>query len=291
MPNCESHSVQIGNTYKKVATDLLNLFTEFNSQNESLVALLSQYSTDINSNKEAIVDILDQYIQQRMLCCYNLVQNIDAITVIFGQLPCIETITSTTTTLEPTTTEAEEPTTTLNEDICNAPTVVNVKGSYYPYEVVKFLGAELGLVTLTFDAHDIPDRYVVEFDGNIVIDTGYVGNPVFQPYLDAAVILEGDVAGDITNIETASLSFLKNSAVETATVKVYSPLGNSRLEFTLSCPVDSIVCQDIILDVVEIDFIEPTTTLDCAMEGDIELNLTTTTLEVTTTYEATTTIL
>lgn len=294
MPNCESHSVQIGNTYKKLATDLLNLFTEFNSQNESLVTLLNQYSGDINGNKEAIVALLDEYILIRMNCCYNIVVNIDSIITYFELIPCIVPVTTIpppTTTEEITTTQTTEPTTTLNEDICNFPTVVNLKGSYYPYEVVKFLGTETGLVTLTFNAHDIPDRYVVEFDGNIVIDTGYVGNSVFQPYLDAAVTLEGDVAGDITEIETGSISFVKNSAVENATVKVYSPLGNTRFEFTLSCPDDNLECLDIILDVLEIDFFEPTTTLDCVMDGDIELNLTTTTLEVTTTYEATTTII
>ena len=86
MPNCESHSVQIGNTYKELAVDLLNLFTEFNSQNESLVTLLNQYSTDINGNKEAIIEVLDQYIQTRMLCCYNLVTQLDIIKVIFGQI-------------------------------------------------------------------------------------------------------------------------------------------------------------------------------------------------------------
>lgn len=276
MPSCESYNTLINNAYKKLVTNLLNLFTEFNSQNESLVALLNDYSTDINANKEALSDILDEYILVRSECCYNIVIAIDRIIELFNLIPCIDPHENIPTTTAEVTTTAEA-TTTLDENLCNSATIVNEKGSYYPHTTIKYLGAETGLVTLTFDSFDIPDRFVVEFDGDTVIDTGYVGNPVFQPYIDAAVLIEGDIAGDITNVTTGSISFLKDSSVEYATVKVYSPLSNTRFEFTLSCPDDTIECLDIALDVDSIDF--ATTTIEA-----------TTTLEVTTTNEPTTTV-
>lgn len=285
MPNnCESYSVQINNTYKELALSLLTLFTEFNSQNESLVVLLDQYSDDINGNKESIVDILDEYLLLRMNCCYNIVVNIDQITALLGQIPCIDQIENIpVTTEEVTTTVYVAPTTTLDETICNFPLSVDEQGVYYPYTTNKFLGAVTGLVTMTFNAHDIPVRYVVTFDGVDVIDTGYVGDPSFQVYLDAAVYLQGDVAGDITDLSTGTLYFNKDTATDTATVTIYSPLSNSRFEFTMSCPDNSASCLDIALDVLEIDFTATTTVTPTTTVAP------TTTVEPTTTIEPTTT--
>jgi hypothetical protein len=261
MPNCESNNVLMNNAYKKIAQTLLVLFTEFNSQNESLVTILNDYSTDINGRKEGLISELDTYIIKRSECCYNFVLRINEIIELFSEIPCVVPIENTTTTSEHTTT-VEEITTTLDETICNIPTVVNIKGSYYPYTIDKFLGAVTGVVSITVNSFDMPDRFVVEFDGNTVIDTGYLGNPLFQTYLDAACFLEGDTAGDISSVTTATFYFNKDTATDHATISVYSPLNNSRFEFTVSCPDEEAQCLDIALDILEIDFVVTTTTAE-----------------------------
>lgn len=264
MPKCESNSVKVNNTYKKIASTLLNLFTEFNTQNQSLVLALNGFSTNINGKKEEIISVLDEYIQKRSDCCFNIGLKLDSIILLFSEIPCIiPNQPEVTTTVEPTTTGVE-PTTTLDPLLCYE-TTISGKGVYYPQTTVVYLGTGTGLVTIQFTANDIPNRLEVIFDGNTVIDTGYIGNSVFQPYLDAVVYDEGDVAGDITNITSATLYFNKDSATTTATVNVYSPLENSSFEVVVSCPDDGAQCQDITLDILDIEYdstttVEPTTT-------------------------------
>jgi hypothetical protein len=295
MPNCESNNVLMSNTYKKIAKMLLTLFTEFNSQNESLVTTLTQYSSDINGNKEGLIQALDNYIIYRSDCCYNMILRLNEIIDLFEQIRCVEPIENIpTTTVEATTTI--EATTTLDDTICNFPTLINEKGVYYPYTIDKFLGTATGLVAFSFDAYDIPNRFVVEFDGNTMIDTGYVGSVLFQSYLDALVYLEGDVAGDISPFGSGLLYFLKDTATDHATVSVYSPFQNSRFQFTITCPDSDVECMDIAIDILEIEIEATTTTdvtttsevtttlVDCELDGIIEC-------DITTTEEPTTTIL
>tara|TARA_A100001391_G_scaffold56585_1_gene34626 strand:- start:18389 stop:22978 length:4590 start_codon:yes stop_codon:yes gene_type:complete len=45
----------------------------------------------------------------------------------------------------------------------------------YPATALVTLGSATGDVTLTIDARNIPDRFILEFDGAVVIDTGYYG--------------------------------------------------------------------------------------------------------------------
>jgi hypothetical protein len=48
------------------------------------------------------------------------------------------------------------------------------------------VGSDWGEVLLTFNAQSVPDRYVVEWDGDVVIDTGYVGSEAYSGFLQIA---------------------------------------------------------------------------------------------------------
>ena len=101
-------------------------------------------------------------------------------------------------------------------------------------EIPVELGTGTGTVALTFDCYSVPDRIVVEYDGAVVIDTGYRGDASFNAMLEAIGL------PDVSGAGGGSSSFAKSAAQPTrAVVKVYSPLWNSWNDdwtFTLGCP-------------------------------------------------------
>jgi len=138
----------------------------------------------------------------------------------------------------------------------------------YPTALESILGSGVGTSTLTPNPVNIPDRWVVEWDGNQVIDTGYISaNPT--PYNIVSPIisnqratltssLEGKVAPEggtyplaaggtspnvilsdgypeVNNIGT--YSFIKSNSTSVANVNVYGPLPNTGWASTLGCPV------------------------------------------------------
>jgi hypothetical protein len=99
------------------------------------------------------------------------------------------------------------------------------------------------MVTLTFEAFDVPDAFQVIFDGNVVIDTGYRGDPSYQSELDTEILslpspnpLVNNGITTITSPGSGSASFTKSTATQTAIVRVYAPITNTAWGFTLSCP-------------------------------------------------------
>ena len=241
MGGCNSSSKQIQSEWKK-ANEVLKLkFKEYTDLNQIIVDRIVDMRHDAVINKSAFLQLLRDYLSNMQECCASLGGKIDETIYLFNNLPCLCPPT-TTTTEQPvfTTTATEEPTpTTTSEptpEECNQPTEVDEKGSFYPYIVTKFLGTDTGLVTLTFTTYDIPDRFVVEWDTNDVIDTSYHGLAKYQTKLNAAVAVYGDIAGPINTAQTGTVSFIKDNANPWAIVKVYAPLKNTRFEFTLSCP-------------------------------------------------------
>jgi hypothetical protein len=96
---------------------------------------------------------------------------------------------------------------------------------------------------LTFEAFNIPDRFVVTYNGAVVIDTGYrstlhVGQTLssLQATLNAALAAHGAPSSPITQPGHGTMSFLKNRSVAYATVQVYAPLPDTAWNYTLSCP-------------------------------------------------------
>ena len=110
-------------------------------------------------------------------------------------------------------------------------------GETFPSEYNITLGSTTGVVTLTFDAQDIPDKFIVEYDGSEVINTGYRGSTIYQGDLNSALALKGLPAETITSPGNGTATFTKSTATTTATLKVYSPLSSTVWTATLSCPV------------------------------------------------------
>ena len=98
------------------------------------------------------------------------------------------------------------------------------------------LGSDIGIVTFNFDAYGVPDKFIVEFDGVEVINTGYRGNTSQQVYLNNALAALGLPPENIISPPSGTASFNKNTATTTATVKVYAPISGTGWIFNLNCP-------------------------------------------------------
>jgi len=143
---------------------------------------------------------------------------------------------TTTTTTAPvtttTTTQAEVPVETIScgEDWHEGENV-------YPYlYVVIGLGTGVGWVELSIDTHDIPDKFIVEFNGVEVINTGYRGNLALQTELNAALASYGDSPEAIQDPDVFDFYFYKTGSTANAIVKVYAPIEESLWQFRLRCP-------------------------------------------------------
>ena len=107
--------------------------------------------------------------------------------------------------------------------------------SQYPSTTIINLGSDIGSVSLQFNASDSPDRFTVEFDGAVVIDTGYRGNTSYQGELNSALAALGQPLARITPPDSGVVSFTKSNAFPTAILKVYSPLNPAAWTAIVSC--------------------------------------------------------
>lgn len=142
----------------------------------------------------------------------------------------------TTTT---TTTEISTTTTTIIVQVvpCNMVLFVDNAGFYKrDYEIT--LSSDLGFVALNFSVGSIPVRFVLNYDGADVIDSGYHGSSSYQAALTAALALLGEPDAVIDTNTEYGLSFIKATTSEFAILSVYSPLNNATGTFSVSC-VDS----------------------------------------------------
>ena len=110
-------------------------------------------------------------------------------------------------------------------------------GQQYPSTETIQLGSDTGIVTLNFYAQSVPDRFVVEFEGAVVIDTGYRGQTYHQNSLNNALIALGEPTAPIVGTGTGIATFNKTTTTSTATVKVYAPMQGTAWTFDLQCPV------------------------------------------------------
>jgi hypothetical protein len=132
-------------------------------------------------------------------------------------------------------------------------------GQEYPTEIVVSLGSSTGTVNLTINPIAIPDRFIVIWNSNRVIDTGYRSNRASN-YVSPGGISRSEFTSELVGkvdpvlgttypdtinfldgypnvLSITSFSFLKNLATPTfAIVRVYGPLTGTEWSFTLSCP-------------------------------------------------------
>lgn len=133
-------------------------------------------------------------------------------------------------------------------------------GVSYPTTNIVNLGEGTGDVELTYEAFSIPDRFIVIWDGSVVIDTGYVGNPALfdfggtqrSGFNDSLTGKEDPVTEtiypDFTNFPddgyprvsspaAGTVSFSKASPTPTtAQLDIYGPQSGTAWNATLGCP-------------------------------------------------------
>ena len=105
----------------------------------------------------------------------------------------------------------------------------------YPERYVLNLGAT-GTSTLTFQAYQIPDKWVIIQDNEILLDTGYRGSSNYQSELDTELASRGLPPETIQGIGQGTAQFTVNS-LSPVYVYVYAPLEGTDYRTTISCPV------------------------------------------------------
>ena len=140
-------------------------------------------------------------------------------------------------------------------------------GQSYPTFLESILGSTTGVVTLTPVPFGIPDRWVIDWNGSNVIDTGYISttpsrynvggdlrnyitedlNGLQVPELAIGQVYPQPQGGTFPNVIASdgypvinpitAAFFSKNAVTSIANVRVYGPLRGTGWNSTLSCPV------------------------------------------------------
>tara|TARA_R110000851_G_scaffold330152_1_gene502671 strand:- start:53 stop:943 length:891 start_codon:yes stop_codon:yes gene_type:complete len=137
----------------------------------------------------------------------------------------------------------------------------------YPTFLQSILGSGTGTVTLTPVPFGIPDRWVIDWNGNDVVDTGYISdtpalyniggarrnyitedlNGLQVPELAIGQVYPQPQGGTFPNVIASdgypvinpitAAFFSKNAVTSIANVRVYGPIRGTGWNSTLSCPV------------------------------------------------------
>lgn len=133
--------------------------------------------------------------------------------------------------------------TVLPDAVCPEP-VQFAGGVVFPAYYTVDLGTELGEVTMNFEAYNVPDKFIINWSGSTVANTGYRGSQGQQNNLDIALASQNVAPENIVGQGGGTVSFYKNTAYpNTATVEVYAPLSSTAWVVTVECP-DGVVDSD-----------------------------------------------
>jgi hypothetical protein len=168
--------------------------------------------------------------------------------------PTTTTTSTTTTTAAPTTT-----TTTIPVVACGNAVAYSSGEPTYPNTTIITLGTATGNTILNYNAQTIPDRFIVEWNSNYVIDSGYRGATTYDIGGVNRGLFTSSLAGKVDPItlntypdfgtypidgyppvlipSLSSASFDKNlTTPTTATVRVYSGNSGTLWGYRLDCP-------------------------------------------------------
>jgi PKD repeat protein len=106
----------------------------------------------------------------------------------------------------------------------------------FPYSQIINIGSATGSVMLRFNAQNVPDKYILIYNGVQVINTGYRGASSYQGQLNSALFAKGLPSEPIKGVGAGTASFLKTSSVSSATLQVWSPIVGTGWNWTASCP-------------------------------------------------------
>lgn len=143
--------------------------------------------------------------------------------------------------------------------ICNT-TIDYIGPEIYPYNLRVNLGSNTGQVTFYYSAYTIADRFILYYDDEIILDTGYIGsfvynyNEMYRENFTEHLMGKIDPITGISypNINTTysapdgypfvnsenegSFTFSKNTTSQIGIVEVYSCAELNIWTFNLGCP-------------------------------------------------------
>ena len=152
-------------------------------------------------------------------------------------------------------------------EACGIPQTYVQNTPSYPTFLQSVLGSGTGTVTLTPVPFGIPDRWVIDWNGNDVVDTGYIStspatyniggerrnwitedlNGLQVPELALGQVYPQPQGGTFPNVIASdgypvinpitAAFFSKNTVTSIANVRVYGPIRQTGWRSTLSCPV------------------------------------------------------
>ena len=151
-------------------------------------------------------------------------------------------------------------------EACNIEQNFQAGAQNYPTALESILGSTTGTVRLNPRPFQIPDRWIVRWDGNNVIETGYISDAPalynlggadradFTQSLQGRIAPEGGTypltpGGTAPNVILSDgypqvnlsgsvvYSFNKNTSTSTAIIDVYGPMPGTGWRSTLTCPV------------------------------------------------------
>ena len=105
----------------------------------------------------------------------------------------------------------------------------------YPERYVFNLGVT-GTSTLTYQAYNIPDKWVIVQDGVVILDTGYRGLESNQTALNNALADRGLPPETIQGVGQGTAQFTVSS-LSPVYVYVYAPISRTSFQTTISCPI------------------------------------------------------
>lgn len=106
----------------------------------------------------------------------------------------------------------------------------------FPTQYTITLGSATGSIQLKFNSYNVPDKYIVIYEGNTVINTGYRGASSYQAALNTALLSRGLPSETIITPGHGTATFLKTGSSSTAIVQTWSPLTGTGWNWTASCP-------------------------------------------------------
>jgi hypothetical protein len=148
-------------------------------------------------------------------------------------MDCPTPITSSTPAITPFATPSPTPygIVVSGSEVCDVVIGINngIRG-YYVY--ILDLTTDTGIVNFTFNAFQIPDRFIIEYPiGNQIFDSGFRGLPTYNQDLIA------NGFPPVTGIGYGTGSFLKtNPLPDQAKLTVFAPLSDTQWTFLMECP-------------------------------------------------------
>jgi hypothetical protein len=88
---------------------------------------------------------------------------------------------------------------------------------------------------LTYQAYNIPDKWIIVQDGVVILDTGYRGSATYQTDLNNALADRGLPPETIQGVGSGT-SIFTVSTLSPVYIYVYAPVGGTSFQTTISCP-------------------------------------------------------